>query len=204
MLSRSHLSLLAALLLGCPTGGDDDDATRPAPILVDDDDDSTAPLDTGTPVSVPGSFGSTCDEVEPNDAPVIPGTTNTTDPPWADATDCGDIGGTGAILGITGRIDHLVQDSWGGDTDSFRFRATETMSPAVTVQWDPLQGDFDARLWCGSGTAWADRADGGLATSSAPEQIAETAELEAGTECYLFVSGFSGPVADYVVWLVVP
>lgn len=200
---RTALLLLSALLVGCPTSADDDDMT-PITIVVDDDDDSTEPLDTSTPVEEPSAFASTCAEIEPNDAPVVEGATNTSDPPWSDATDCGDIGGSGVVLGITGRIGHLLQDSWGGDTDSFRFRATETMSPAVTLQWDPLQGDFDARLWCAAGATWVDRADGGLATSSAPEQIAATDEISAGTECYLFVTGFSGPVADYIAWLEVP
>jgi len=193
------LLLLCLVLAGCPTGDDDDDSVTVR--LVDDDDDTTDPLDSSTPVAVPGSFESTCEEVEPNDAPIIEGATSTSDPPWEDATDCGDIGGSGAILGITGRIDHVVQESWAGDTDSFRFVATEEMSPAVTVQWDPLQGDFDARLWCEDGATWVDAADGGLATSSAPEQVAATDPIAAGTECYLFVTGFLGPVADYVVWL---
>lgn len=192
--------LLAALLVGCPTSGDDDDSAGPTVILVDDDDDATDPLESGTPVTVPGSFLATCAESEPNDAPVFEGTTNTAEPPWEDATDCGSLAGTGDLLGITGRIDHVVQDSWGGDTDSFRITVTEEMTPSVTVQWDPLQGDFDARLWCEGQSAWVDRADGGLATASAPEHVDATETIAAGTECYLFVTGYAGPVADYTAW----
>jgi hypothetical protein len=196
------LLLLCVVVAGCPTSADDDDSV--APRLVDDDDDTTDALGSSTPVTVPGSFESTCAEIEPNDAPIIDGATSTADPPWPDATDCGDIGGSGVILGVTGRVDHLVQESWAGDTDSFRFRFTEDTSPAVTLQWDPLQGDFDAQLWCENGATWVDRAEGGLATSAAPEQIAGSDPIAAGTECYLFVAGFTGPVADYVVWLEAP
>lgn len=191
---------LVLLLVGCPPAADDDDSA-PRVVIVDDDDDSTDPLPEGTPVAVPGAFTASCAEVEPNDAPVFAGTTNTADPPWDDATDCGSIGGSGAVLGITGRVDRLVQDSWDGDTDAFRFAVEEAMTPAVTVQWDPLQGDYDARLWCAAGTSWLDRADGGLATSSQPEHVDATLEIAAGSTCYLFITGFSGPVSDYVAWL---
>jgi len=196
---RASLVLLIPLL-GCPTvGGDDDDAT-PRVEIVDDDDDSTDPLEDGTPVSVPGSFTVDCAESEPNDAPVFAGTTNTADPPWDDATDCGAIGGTGAVLGMTGRIDRLVQNSWEGDTDTFVFTVDAEMTAEITLQWDPLQGDFDARVWCPVGTSWVDAADSGLATASSPEQ-AEAGPISAGDSCYVIVAGYAGPVADYTIWL---
>ncbi|MCO4772289.1 MAG: hypothetical protein KDA24_19805 [Deltaproteobacteria bacterium] len=199
-------ALVAMLLLtGCPQAGDDDDAATPRVVILDDDDaaDDDDATDEGTPVSEPGTFLSDCSEVEPNDAPVLAGETITLDPPWENATDCGTLpAGPGALLAMRGRIGHVIQQSWEGDSDSFVFTTSEEISPRVVVQWDPLVGDFDARLWCDTSVGYQDAAGGGLATTGQPEEVATTAfTIDAGVPCYLFVVNFEGAVADYVAWI---
>jgi len=194
--------LLFSLVLGCPAADDDDSASRTVylddPFLGDDDD-----LDEGTPVAVPASFLAECAEAEPNDAPVLSGETLTLDPPWADSTDCGALPtGSGPLLAMRGRIDHVIDGSWEGDNDAFTFTVTEEIRPRVVVQWDPLWGDFDARLWCLEGSNYDDAASGGLASVNRPEQITQTVfPLTPGMRCELFVVAFSGGVSDYVAWL---
>jgi hypothetical protein len=194
---------LGLLAVGCPPAADDDDSAPDVVLIDDDDGDDDDATDAGTPVSVPGSFLSDCPEVEPNDAPVLPGETLTLDPPWDDATDCGDLpSGAGAVLGMTGRISAILQGSWEGDNDAFTFVTSEEISPRVVVQWDPLVGDLDARLWCAAQFGQEDAAGGGLATVNRPEQIATTAfAIPAGTRCTFFVVAYEGAVVDYVAWL---
>lgn len=196
--------IAAAMLAGCTQASDDDDIT-PRVVVIDDDDvgDDDDATDEGTPLEVPDSFLAECPESEPNDAPVIPGETLTLDPPWEDSTDCGALPtGTGALLAMTGRIDRILQGSWEGDNDSFSFTSTEQITPRLVVQWDPLVGDVDARLWCDTGFSWEDAASGGLATVNRPEQVASTAfPLEAGMTCTFFVVAYEGAVVDYVAWL---
>jgi len=195
---------LCLLITGCPTGADDDDATDRVVLLGDDDDgDDDDATDAGTPVPVPSSFLADCDEAEPNDAPVVPGETITLDPPWDGSTDCGPLPtGPGALLGMHGRIQTVLQGSWEGDNDTFTFVVAEEITPKVVVQWDPLVGDLDARFWCDVGPSWNDAADGGLATVNRPEQVAATAfALPAGTTCTLFVVAYEGAVVDYVAWI---
>ncbi len=197
--------IAAALLVGCAQPSDDDDDLPPRVVIIDDDDvsDDDDATDQGTPVSVPESFLTTCEESEPNDAPVIPGETLTLDPPWTDSTDCGALpGGTGPLIAMRGRIDHILEGSWEGDNDSFSFTVTEEIDPKVVVQWDPLVGDLDARLWCDTGFTWEDAASGGLATINRPEQVLSTVFLlEAGMTCTFFVVAYEGAVTDYVAWL---
>ena len=191
------------LLAGCPPAGDDDDTPRQ--VLLDDDDTPSGDVDEGgTPVAVPADseFLSVCAAQEPDDAPIAEGQTVVGLPPWEGSRDCGVVpAGSGPLLLVRGRLDHVVDGSWDGDNDTVRFVTATERSPRVTVQWDPLRGDLDARLFCLEGATWRDVADGGLATSARPEVVPTTATMAAGAECALFVVSYEGPVVDWVAWL---
>ena len=200
------LCALVFVLAGCSATDDDDSsALEPRVVVLDDDDegDDDDATNEGTPEPEPETLLTECLEVEPNEAPVISGETITLDPPWEDSTDCGVVpAGPGAVIGMRGRLGHVLQNTWEGDNDTFRFTTTEAIYPRVVVQWDPLVGDIDARLWCDTPVGYQDAAGGNLASTRQPESILVTEfALEPGVDCYLFVVAYAGAVVDYLAWL---
>ena len=195
-MNRAAIPACFALLLGCPTEPSAD--PEPEVVLLDDDDAPTAsPLPTGSPAPAP-SFDATCAEVEPNDAPIVVGDTATVPPPWADSTACGVL--ADGVQGFSGRINHVRPGSWEGDNDAFTFTVPAERAAEAVVQWEPLSGDLDARLWCSTtGNSWSDAADAGLATAELPERAPVT--LPAGATCHLFVVAYDSEVVDYVAWI---
>ena len=193
------LALLPALL-ACGVGDGDDPAPFDDEGLFDIDDDDAA---TGDPVALPGSFATTCEEVEPNDPTITLGELRVPSPPWESATDCGLVSGPGeGLIRMSGSIADIVEGSWDGDRDTFRFTVAEAATPHAVMQWDPLQGDLDAQVQCDNGDGSFSRLFGsGLSSAEVPETADAAFELRAGATCWVFVTGFAGRVAGYDLWL---
>jgi thiamine-phosphate diphosphorylase len=200
-LPSSLAMLLCVALSACgPStvpGGDDDSET--------DDDDSAEPVAL-IPVDIPlpnDPFALECQGSEPDDVDIPLGSINVIDPPWPQASDCGSIPATaqGLLLHVHGSLQDLVEGTWDGDNDSFRFTVEREVTTRGVLRWDPLQGDFDALVRCERGDSWGDLFGRRLATTA----VAETAEaafaIEAGSSCWVVVIGFSGLVGSYDFWL---
>jgi len=200
-LTLRRLPIAVLLLAGCPPTDDDDSLDDPLEdegIFEVDDDDAG-----GTPIDRADSYGTTCPEVEPNDPDLPFGELNLPATPWAGATECGDVGpAPDGLLLLTGRIADIVEGGWDGDNDAFRFTLVEAATPVGVLSWTPLQGDLDASVRCGVPGENPGRVfGGGLARAEVPETAEAEAEIPAGSECWVFVSGFAGRVADYEVRL---
>ncbi|MBJ93777.1 MAG: hypothetical protein CMP23_04795 [Rickettsiales bacterium] len=192
-------SLVMLQLLACGP-----QSTTPANLPTDDDDDSSAPQQEITDIPLPaGPFGLHCSSVEPDDLEIAMGSTGILDPPWANANDCGSINptSTGLLVRLSGNIEDLVVDTWDGDNDSFFFRVERELFVHGVLRWEPLQGDFDARVMCGAGTQWRDLFGRGLATTAVPESHAGQFALLPGDSCWIVVVGYSGQVGSYDLWL---
>jgi len=193
--NRPPSALLPAalvLLAACP-GDDDDSAFDDEGLFAVDDDDAG-----GTPIDPAASYGTECVEVEPNDPDLPLGRLVLPAPPWATATDCGDVEpAPDGLLRLRGRISDIVEGNWDGDNDTFRFRMVAAATPVAVLDWTPLQGDLDAQIRCGLDADPVRVFDGGLSTAAVPETAEAVMEIPAGAECWGFVSGFAGRVADY-------
>ncbi len=196
------LALLGALLWGCQPGPepDDDDDTSAA------GDDDSAEEPPPVPVDIPlpnGPFALECSESEPDDIEIALDTTTIPEPPWDQATDCGTIPAVtdGLLLHVSGAIQDLVGGSWNGDNDSYRFTTEVAIEPRGVLRWDPLQGDFDARVICQRGDGWQDLFGRHLATAALAESAAAEFSIEAGASCWLVIVGYSGLVGSYDFWL---
>jgi len=200
------LALLGVLVGGCGPAPDplvDDDDTGAA----DDDDSAVAPPPTPLDIPLPGGpFALDCSESEPDDIEIPLDTTNLPEPPWTEATDCGAIpaASDGLLLHVSGSIQDLVGDSWNGDNDSYRFTSDSAIEPRGVLRWDPLQGDFDARVICQRGDGWQDLFGRRLATAALAESATANFEIEAGASCWLVIVGYSGLVGSYDFWLDLP
>jgi thiamine-phosphate diphosphorylase len=194
--------LLAASLTACSTPAsapDDDDSGS-----VDDDDSAAEP--SAVPVDIPlpgGPFALECASDEPDDIDIPLGRTNILDPPWPQATDCGQIpaDAQGALLHIRGSIQDLVGGTWNGDNDSFLFTVERELRTRGVLRWDPLQGDFDARVLCQQSGTWRDLFGHQLATAALAESAEAEFAIEPGTSCWVVIIGFSGLVGSYDFWL---
>jgi hypothetical protein len=197
-LGREHI--LIPLLLATACADDDDDSAGVADDLFEVDDDDAG----GDPIDLPSSFALDCPEAEPNDPPVPLGTLLVASPPWAEATDCGEVPASNdpGLIRLRGSIADIVEGTWDGDNDGFRFTVREAVTPSATLQWDPLQGDLDANLECEREDGSLSRLfGGGLSTAEVPETADAAFELKAGATCWVFISGFSGRTAAYDLWL---
>lgn len=202
-LSCTLAGILCLAAPGCGPGeppADDDDSSQGS-----DDDDSGA-LPPPTPVDIPlpdGAFALSCAESEPDDIKIPLDSTIVPDPPWTEATNCGSLpaGATGLLLHITGSIQDLVSGTWNGDNDSYQFTSEATITPRGVLRWDPLQGDFDARVLCRSGDNWRDLFGHQLATAALAESGTAVFSVEAGSTCWIMIVGYSGGVGSYDFWL---
>ncbi len=202
-LSSALALLIMASLWACSGAEPLDDLDNELPI--GDDDDSAA--QTGpVPVDIPlpgTEFGLECLGSEPDDMKIPMGSTSLIDPPWPQATDCGQVpaAAQGLLIHIHGSLQDLVVDTWDGDNDTFHFRVERESTTRGVLRWDPLQGDFDARVLCERAGAWDDLFDHQLATTALAESADAKFTLEAGASCWVVIVGYSGLVGSYDFWL---
>lgn len=201
-LSSGLALLLTAFLGACSTPGampDDDDSAR-----ADDDDSAAEPSAVPIDIPLPDSpFALECESAEPDDIDIPLGRTNIIDPPWPQATNCGQVpvDAGGPLIHIRGSIQDLVGGTWNGDNDSFLFTLGREVLTRGVLRWEPLQGDFDARVLCQQGGNWRDLFGHQLATAALAESADAEFAIEAGTSCWVVIVGFSGLVGSYDFWL---
>jgi thiamine-phosphate pyrophosphorylase len=201
-LRRGWLLALPLFTLGCP-GGSDDTSPDDDPAADDDvsDDDSAGDYDSAAPpvpLPVPGDPAILCASIEPDEGPQPLGSLVLPDPPWDGATECGEAPAGPLPAMLSGRIDLVIAGGWDGDADVFRLAFAPPGPTRAVLQWDPLRGDLDARVVCQSGEAWVQPWRGDLANADLPEVAQATAPV-AG-ECWVFVAGYDGGPADYLLW----
>jgi len=205
LLSCALALCLSLSLGGCvsgqaPSNDDDSGAT-------DDDDSSDEPPPTAVDIPLPdGPFALDCSESEPDDIDIPLDTLIIPEPPWAEATDCGILPATAGalLLHVRGTIQDLVDGTWNGDNDSYQFTTDLAVTPTAVLRWDPLQGDFDARVLCQRAGGWDDVFGHGLATAALAESATAEFEIEAGSTCWIVIIGYSGLVGSYDLWLEIP
>ena len=201
-LSSGLALLLAASLGACGAAlpSDDDDSAQGT------DDDDSAEQTSPTPVDIPlpnGPFALECESSEPDDMDIPLASTSIIDPPWLGATNCGVVPATGQelLLHIRGTLQDLVVGTWDGDNDSFEVRFERQVVVRGVLRWDPLQGDFDARVLCERGDGWDDLFGHQLATTAVAESADAEFAIEAGASCWIVIVGFSGLVGSYDFWM---
>lgn len=139
-----------------------------------------------------------CVAAEP-DGPVLDlGLLELPDAPWP-GTDCGELDGSPQPLLVEGTVELVIENTWDGDVDAVRFSVHAAATYRAILQWEPLEGDFDAVLRCMEDGSWQDVEGGALATTAVPE-VAPATALPAGA-CALFVSGFAGRAGPWWFWL---
>ena len=143
---------------------------------------------------VPPLFGLTYTDLEPNDC--------------ADGTPMGQWGSCSqdlpGVISLDGYVDRvlgtfetIVQDSWSGDNDTYHFFANEAGYVNGELDWETESADMDWYLYCYFGNEFnpwnwyimsSDTVD-----LTKPETGQSVVPVPAGTECYAWTVGYSGP-----------
>ncbi len=143
--------------------------------------------------TMPPLFGVRCEDTEPNDCEY--GALST----WTDCyQECGGMISAGGLVDkISGTFSTIVQDTWDGDNDTYYLIVPEDGNVHAILDWESEGGDMDMMFYCYYGDDFNPWNWYYFMTETAdltkPEEDITYFPLPAGTECFAWVVGYSGP-----------
>ena len=146
---------------------------------------------------MPPLFGLTYTDLEPNDCNI-----STSESTWGDcAQDLpGVISTDGYMDRVLGTFETIVQDTWDGDNDTYHFVTQEAGYINGELDWETESGDMDWYMLCYFGDEFNPWnwyvMSGDTVDLSKPEIGTSVVPVGAGTECYAWTVGYSGPAGE--------